>query len=87
MMTETVLHSMAMPKAEDLTGEIWTDLEHRLKEHDWFYAFSDDHRVWKAGELSRSILLKLMQEAAKIDPYKARKMFKRHAPPGCSVPV
>jgi 6-phosphogluconate dehydrogenase (decarboxylating) len=87
MMTETVLHAMAMPEAEDLTGEIWTDLEHRLKSHDWFYAFSDDHRVWQSGELSRSILIKLMQQAVQIDPHKARKMFKRHAPPGCAVPA
>jgi predicted phosphohydrolase len=87
MMTETVLHSMAIPKAEDLTGEIWTDLEHRLKSHDWYNAFSDDHRVWMAGETSRGILIKLMQEALKIDPYKARKMFLRYAPPGCAVPA
>jgi len=87
MMIETVLHAQAMPKAEDLTGEIWTDFEHRLKNHDWFYAFSDDHRVWQAGELSRSILLKLMQEAVKVDAYKARKMFARYAPSGCSIPA
>jgi len=22
----------------------------RLRNHDWFYAYSDDHRVWKRGE-------------------------------------
>jgi hypothetical protein len=86
-MNDGVLHSTAMPKKEDLTGEIWTDLEQRLKNHDWYYAFSDDHRVWQSGEASRHILLNLMNEAVKIDPYKARKMFARYAPPGCAVPA
>ena len=86
-MNDGVLHSTAMPKKEDLTGEIWTDLEKRLKDHDWYYAFSDDHRAWCSGEESRRIMLNLLNEAAKIDSYKARKMFARYAPPGCSVPV
>jgi hypothetical protein len=86
-MNDVVLHSKAMPQKEDLTGEIWTDLEHRLQNHDWYYAFSDDHRVWQAGEASRRILLNLMSEAVKIDAYKARKMFARYAPPGCSIPA
>lgn len=86
MMTETVLHSKEF-KAEELTGEIWTDLEKRLKDHDWYYAFSDDHGVWQAGEKSRRVLLDLLGEAAKIDTPKARRMFKRYAPPGCSIPV
>tara|TARA_A100000164_G_scaffold301265_1_gene276390 strand:+ start:58 stop:393 length:336 start_codon:yes stop_codon:yes gene_type:complete len=24
-------------------------LMQRLKRHDWYYAYSDDHRVWKSG--------------------------------------
>ena len=24
-------------------------LLHQLESHDWFYAYSDDHRVWSAG--------------------------------------
>lgn len=24
-------------------------LMERLERHDWYYAYSDDHRVWKAG--------------------------------------
>ena len=26
-----------------------TTLESLLKTHDWFYQYSDDHRVWKKG--------------------------------------
>ena len=27
-----------------------------LKHHDWYYAYSDDHRVWKAGHAVQSTL-------------------------------
>jgi hypothetical protein len=30
----------------------WALYEHLLQSMDWFYAFSDDHRVWCAGEAS-----------------------------------
>ena len=29
----------------------------RLVNHDWFYHFSDDHRVWQAGEQNREQLI------------------------------
>ncbi len=25
-------------------------LEEQMRKHDWYYAMSDDHRVWSAGE-------------------------------------
>ncbi len=28
----------------------------RLKNHDWFYAYSDDHRVWKKGREKEKLL-------------------------------
>lgn len=27
-----------------------TTLETLLKQHDWYYHYSDDHRVWKRGK-------------------------------------
>lgn len=84
-MMET-LHSKEF-QAGELTGDIWVDLEKRLKDHDWYYAYSDDHRVWMSGEKSRALLLGLLGEAAKVDVYKARKMFGKYAPPGSSVPI
>lgn len=35
-----------------------------LQSHDWFYYFSDDHRVWVAGEVAS----KRVQQLAKISP-------------------
>jgi hypothetical protein len=34
-----------------MSTEILTfeQLEHALKHHDWYYGYSDDHRVWEAG--------------------------------------
>lgn len=32
-----------------------------LKNHDWHYAMSDDHRVFKAGEEARADLRKLAE--------------------------
>ena len=31
-------------------------LEKLLKEHDWSYEFSDDHRVWKRGTAERDAI-------------------------------
>lgn len=28
----------------------WEKYEFLVKHHDWYYAFSDDHRVWSSGE-------------------------------------
>ena len=29
--------------------ETLQDLERAMRNHDWYYQFSDDHRVWRAG--------------------------------------
>lgn len=33
-----------------------------LKIHDWYYVFSDDHRVWKAGEEQYKKIMALAKE-------------------------
>ena len=35
----------------------------RLKSHDWYHAYSDDHRVWRAGSNSQR---KLTQELSSL---------------------
>lgn len=32
------------------------ELESLLKEHDWYYMYSDDHSVWKKGVEERKII-------------------------------
>lgn len=36
-----------------------------LAGHDWYYAYSDDHSVWSAGERARATLRELRKE---LDP-------------------
>lgn len=34
----------------------------KLLSHDWFYEYSDDHKVWKKGVNQRGEILDLQQE-------------------------
>jgi len=39
-----------------LEERLLDELEEMLKHHDWYYQYSDDHRVWKRGnEQNRAI--------------------------------
>lgn len=49
----------------ELRREIQPTLEEygaQLRNHDWFYAYTDDHRVWRAGEREQSRLIALAKE-------------------------
>lgn len=35
-----------------------------LEQHDWYYAFSDDHRVWKAGNANLAKIQNIVRESA-----------------------
>lgn len=37
------------------------NLEQLMKNHDWTYHYSDDHRVWRRGEESSARLTSAMQ--------------------------
>lgn len=30
--------------------ELLVEFEEMLKKHDWYYHFSDDHRIWQLGQ-------------------------------------
>lgn len=36
----------------------------KLDFHDWFYYFSDDHRVWQAGERSSKEIVSLAENGS-----------------------
>jgi len=40
----------------------WEKLERLLRNHDWFYAYSDDYRVWSAGEGRSREIRELVQK-------------------------
>jgi hypothetical protein len=48
------------PSPEDIT-----QYREKLAAHDWFYDWSDDHRVWRQGQEARKELERL---ASRLDP-------------------
>lgn len=57
----------------------WELYEHLLSVMDWYYAFSDDHRVWCAGEAAISRLRTLREELSKSDKDRADKLWEKYA--------
>lgn len=43
------------------------DFERRLKYHDWYYEYSDDHSVWRTGVNEQNEIRQLMEELKKVD--------------------
>jgi hypothetical protein len=60
------------------------ELETRLKSHDWYCDFSDDHSVWSSGEASRKKILTLITQ---VNPEQARELWAKYAPKGFSCPI
>jgi hypothetical protein len=48
----------------------------KLKSHDWFYHYTEDHRVWKAGQAVWD-QLRVMQK--QLDP--SGEIWNEHCPP------
>ena len=56
------------------------DYIYKLKTHDWYYEYSDDHSVWKRGEAEKDQLRRLQEEIDndyKVWNEYAPDMFKR----------
>ena len=45
--------------------DILVKLEEKMKRHNWYYHYSDDHRYWSAGQASMDEIVKLEAEALK----------------------
>lgn len=52
----------------------------QLKAHDWFYQYSDDHRVWQAG---RDVMEQLRAAQRLLDPQGL--IWNEHAPKECRI--
>lgn len=51
-----------------------------LKAHDWYYEWSDDHRVWQKGTEAAK---KLREAQARLDPLGT--IWNAHAPADCRI--
>jgi len=57
------------------------DLEEHLKNHDWYYTYSDDHRYWTAGCESADRLTKEMNELKSLGfGAEAQALWDTHCP-------
>jgi len=60
-----------------LNEDLEDDLEKALKQHDWFYNYSDDGRAYKKGQAQRDNIRNLM---SKMDDTEAKKLWNKYAP-------
>ena len=58
-------------------GEPEFALEETLKRHDWYHAYSDDHRYWASGEASLRKIRELMKQ---IPEQRAKELWNQYAP-------
>ncbi len=54
------------------------ELEQCLKEHDWYYSFSDDHRYWSRGFSQRKHIFSLKEQLN--DDKLFDELYKKYAP-------
>lgn len=60
------------------------DLEEQLKCHDWYYQYSDDHRVWCGGEAHWRKIKGLIE---KVPVDKVKELWAKYAPKDYNCPV
>lgn len=55
-------------------------LEEELKCHDWYFDYSDDHRVWKNGQAHRDKIRGMMSQLKKDHPEEVKALWNKYAP-------
>jgi tRNA G26 N,N-dimethylase Trm1 len=54
-------------------------LEEKLQQHDWYYQYSDDHRVWKRGSEQSKVIQNLIKELQELGyGDQAEKLFHKY---------
>ena len=54
------------------------EYENLLKNHDWYYQYSDNHGIWKTGQMEQELIL---QYQPLLDPDK--KIFNKYREVAC----
>lgn len=67
----------ALVEAAEILADPAKELEYRLKAHDWWYAYSDDHSVWSSGEATRRRLHALCD---RLGSERAKPIWNANAP-------
>jgi len=73
-------HSKKFPPQELNREDALKNFDAASKHIDWYHDYSDDHRVWSAGEDKKKAMNHAMQIASLADPDGAKEIVKRNFP-------
>ena len=61
--------------------ELIQQYEEKLSSHDWYYVYSDDHRIWTSGEAQSRELNKLSKSLVDLgQATKEKELYNQYAP-------
>jgi len=67
--------------AIDMVEELRETLISQLKNHDWFYHYSDDHRHWSSGHRQAMQIDETLKKMEKLGQYEiGLAMYKEYKP-------
>jgi len=67
--------------AIDMVEELRETLISQLKNHDWFYHYSDDHRYWSSGHRQAMQIDETLKKMEKLGQYEiGLAMYKEYKP-------
>ena len=75
---ERVAQGLPQTEEEPISENALSDLENRLKSHDWWYAYSDDSRKYNRGESNWSEITKMVKGMK--GNKEAEKLWNKYAP-------
>lgn len=60
--------------------ELWEHFGKMLKQHDWYYAMSDDHRIWTRGTVQKAHITECSDILGKLDIGRRDSLLKKYNP-------
>jgi len=73
-------YAKSFPPTELNPEEVLKQLDVSSQHVDWYHDYSDDHRVWSAGEQKKRVIKKNLELAALVDPEGAKLIIKKNFP-------
>lgn len=74
-------HNLTQEKTQMSIHPDLTTLEQVLKKHDWYFDYSDDHRVWERGRNEREEIRRQMDICCGLGlDTVANELYKKYSP-------
>lgn len=67
-------------KTQESIESAFASLEQHMKVHDWYYDYSDDHRVWTRGHNERSQINRLSMDLREKDKARVEALYDTYSP-------